>query len=105
MRIFSVQYHAEPLPGSEEFETCGGAYVNCWIEATSADAALKMTSATVADSGWTIVSVEEECVEVTEDSYADDEEGLEYFRQAVSDGECYVFYEWPLEPQQGDEIH
>lgn len=97
MTIFFAQYHAVPLPHSEQYAECGGAYVNCWLEAASEDEAHKMASALIHGRGWQILSVEEECREVTQASYADNEEGKEHYDQAVLDGECYVFHQWPVD--------
>lgn len=105
MPIFYIQYKAEPTPESEEFETAGGAFVNCWVKIDSARKAQEQASAAIKESGWTILGVEEQCRELTEDYYSESDEGLEHFRQAVSDGECYVFHQWPLEPQEGDDVH
>jgi len=105
MTIYYVQYEAEPLPESEDFETCGGAYVNCWVKAKSQTEAQRAASAAIGDAGWRILCVEEECCEVSETRYSEDEEGCEYYQQAVSDGECYVFHQWSVEPQEGDDVH
>lgn len=97
MTIFFAQYEAVPLPHSEQYAECGGAYVNCWLQAASEDEAYKMASTLIHGRGSKIVSVEEGCREVTQASYADDEEGKEYYEQAVLDGECYVFHQWPVD--------
>jgi hypothetical protein len=105
MAIFYIQYEAIPAPGSEHFETAGGAYVNCWVKVDSRREAQEQTSNAIAESGWRILGVEEQCREVTEDSYSDDDEGLDHYREAVVNAECYVFHQWPIEPQEGDDVH
>lgn len=105
MPIYYVQYEAVPAPGSEDFGTAGGAYVNCWVKAKSERAAREQSSAVVTDSGWTILAVEEQCREVTEFCYSSSDEGLEHYRQADVDGECYVFHQWPMESLKGDDVH
>jgi hypothetical protein len=105
MPIFFVQYHAEPTPESEAFEECGGAYVNCWVTAISEEEARKTATAAIQESKWKILSMEEACREVTEEHYSGDEESLEHYRQAALDGECYVYYQWPNEPQEEDVPH
>jgi hypothetical protein len=105
MPVFYVQYEASPSPGSENFETAGGAFVNCWVKATSKRKACEEASAAIKESGWTILAVEEQCREVDDGTYAGDAEGLEYYRQAVVDGECYVYHMWPVEAQEGDDVH
>ena len=65
----------------------------------------RVTSDAIGEAGWRVLSVEEECCEVSEDWYSEDEEGREYYQQAISEGNCYVFYQWPVEPQEGDDVH
>jgi hypothetical protein len=98
MPIFYIQYEAIPAPGSEHFETAGGAYVNCWVKVGAEREAQERTSNAIAESGWQILGVEELCREVTEDSYSDNDEGLDRYREAVVNAECYVFHVWPVEP-------
>jgi hypothetical protein len=105
MTIYYMLYEAEPLPKSEDFETCGGAYVNCWVRAESQREAEGKAFTAIEEAGWKILCVEEECCEVTESWYSEDEEGREHYEQAVADGECYVFHQWPLEPQEGVDVH
>lgn len=100
--IFYLQYEATPHPESVHFEACGGAYVNCWVNAASAPLAHKIAARAIVDNGWMIVSIEERGYEVTEQWYTDDYEMLEYFEQAVNDGECYVFNQWPVEVRGSD---
>jgi hypothetical protein len=66
MTIYYIQYEAEPLPHSKEFATCGGAYVNCWVQADSATQAISAASSAIEGAGWRFLCVEEECREVTE---------------------------------------
>jgi hypothetical protein len=105
MIIFYTQYKAVPLPESEEFEVCGGAYINCWLKAQSEQEASNVACALLRDRGWKVVSVEEECRQVTASAYTEDAEGREYYDEAVTDGECYVFHQWPVDPQEDDDVH
>jgi hypothetical protein len=105
MSVFCVQYEVAPSLGSANLETAGGAYVNCWVEASSEREARGQTSAAIEESGWTILAIEEQCREVTDGECAEGDEGLEHYRQAVMDGECYVFHQWPVETQEGDDVH
>ena len=105
MTIFYTQYEAVPLPESNEFGECGGAYVSCWLKARSKQEASDLASALLKDRGWKAVSVQEECREVTAAVYTEDEEGRGYYEQAATDGECYVFHQWPVDPQEDDDVH
>ena len=98
MTILYARYGAVPLPESEDFGECGGAYINCWLRASSASQASEMASALIRQRLWRIVSVEEEIREVKGDLFSsDDEEGGGYYEQALADGECYVFHRWPVD--------
>jgi len=103
--IFYIQYRATPNPESEAFGECGGAYANCWIKADSEIQAKTIATKTIEETNWKIVSVEEDCREVTEEYYSENPKGLEYYRQATLDGECYVYHQWPNEPQEQDAVH
>jgi hypothetical protein len=97
MTVFYLQFEAAPHPLSEHFAQCGGAYVNCWVNASTVPQAQKLATNAIVENGWLIVGVEERGYEVTEQWYLDDDETLEYFEQANTDGECYVFHQWPVE--------
>lgn len=40
---------------------------------------------------------------VDEKSYADNPDGLQYFRQAETDSACLVVHEWPVREETKDE--
>jgi len=100
MPIYFLQYEARPSPESNDFEKYGGGFVNCWVKSKSPDEARKQTVKTISENKWQIVSVEEDCREVSEDSYTEDDDGLERYQQAAIDGECYVFHTWSNGPQE-----
>lgn len=105
MPIFYCQYQAVPTSQSEEFGDSGGAYVNCWVKADSAMQAREIAMQTIEATNWRVASVEEECREVTEEDFSENEAGLKYYRQATLDGECYVYHQWPKEPPEEDIVH
>ena len=105
MTIFYTLYEAIPLPESEEFEVCGGAYVSCWLKAQSEEEASRLALAVIHERGWKVVSVEEECWEVTAVIYSDDDESRGFYDQAVSEGECCVFHLWPIDDQESGDVH
>ena len=105
MPIFYFQYQALPTLQSEAFEDSGGAYVNCWVKADSEMQAREIATKAIEANNWRIVSVEEECREVTEEDFSENEKSLEYYLQATIDGECYVYHQWPNESQEGDIVH
>lgn len=103
--IFHIQFEAIPSPESDDFDGCGGAFVNCWIRTDSEASAVEHASQAIRENRWTVVSVSEECGEVMETDYVSDESGMEYFRSAVRDGNCCVYHQWPNEPQEEDHVH
>ena len=105
MTIFFSRYEAIPLPEAEDFAVCGGAYINCWIQAQSEEEASELAAVVIHERGWKVVSVDEECREVDESLYAEDDKHREYYDQAVLDGGCYVFHQWPVDDQDGAEMH
>jgi hypothetical protein len=105
MAIFHVQYLAEPEREAKEFGSSGGACINCRVRATSVTEAQEIAIAAIRESHWRVLSVEEDCLEVTEDLYSGSEESLECFRQATLNGEYYVYHQWPNEPQDDDVVH
>ena len=105
MPIYFIQYEARPTPESDDFVKSGGGFVNCWVKSNSSDEAKKVAVKAINENSWQIVAVEEDCREVSEDSYSEEKEGLEHYEQATLDGECYVFHTWRNEPQQESERH
>jgi hypothetical protein len=105
LRVFHLQFEAIPTPESDDAEHCGGAFVNCWIRADNGEEAMELASQAVRENLWRILEVSEECGEVTESDYESDEEGMSYFREALHQGECFVYHQWPNEPQEGDVVH
>ncbi|MFL1485100.1 hypothetical protein ACJO3T_13515 [Marinobacter sp. LN3S78] len=105
MTIFYVEYHVEPLPESGDFGSCGGAYASCWVNAESPEAATQTARSVITCMDWRIVNTELECRVVDEQWYQNEDEGLECYAQALEDGECYVFHQWPCEPQEDDTVH
>jgi hypothetical protein len=103
--IYYFQYQAVPALQSEALEDSGGAYINCWVKADSEMHAREIATQAIEATNWRIVSVEEECREVTEEDFSENAKGLEYYRQAIVDGECYVYHQWPNESQEGDIVH
>jgi hypothetical protein len=103
MKLYFLTYLARPKVGSESFESYDGAYINCWINAESEAQAAGHASASIARAGWVVESLEQSSI-VTREDYADDNEGLQYFEQALIDKELYVFHTWPSSPQEDDSV-
>lgn len=92
-------FNVRPKPGTKEASECGGAFVNCWIQRPTEDEASERARFMLESNNW-IVNELKESREVTEDYYEDESEGMEYFKQALIDGEVLVINSFPLETQE-----
>jgi hypothetical protein len=100
MDIYNFTFLATPTPDAKEFDTSGGAYVDCWIQSGDRDQAEERATALIYDYGWSVESLEDEAV-VTIADYTEDAENRQFFEQALSEGEVLVFHTWP--PGEGEE--
>lgn len=103
--MYFIQYEIRPVPGSELFAEVGGAVANCFVAASSEEKAKELALLNFKDNGWEVVTIEDGPFLVYREHYLDNLEWLEWFDQAVQDGEYYVFHEWPPESQEDDQVH
>jgi hypothetical protein len=102
-RLFLVTIAARPHEESSHFADVGGAYVSCWLDVESEQAAVAQAEAEVLKASWVPDSIETVVV-VTREDYAEDDPSLQYFEQALLDKVVLVFQMWPNEPQEDDTI-
>lgn len=102
-QMFFVQYEVRPLPHNEVYAEVGGAYANCFLLAESEAHAEELARRNFSENLWEIVSLEEPASLASRSDLAD--EWLEWYDEAEREGECYVFHEWPNEPQDEDAVH
>ncbi len=103
--IFFIQYELAPAAHTPLFAEVGGAVVNCFVVAASGEAAAAQALAHFRESDWRVMTQEEAPRPVARENYTDDPEWLAFFDTARQEGACYVYYEWPAEPQAGDAVH
>ena len=103
MEIFYLQYEASPTIESDIYNDVGGAYINCWIKTDSLQSAMKIAEKDIKNNRWVVHNLED-LGSVTNDNYDEDDNALEYYQQALMDGEVYVYHSWPNEQQDG-EVH
>ena len=104
--IFFIEYEVRPNSGTKAFEEFGGAFVNCYVQASSEAEATAFAQAEMTESGWSVIAVEETPAQLDRDYLVNNNpDGLRYFDQAVLDGECYVFHTWGIESQEDDVVH
>jgi hypothetical protein len=104
MAIYFLRYECSPSPSSEIVEEIGGAYVNCWVQASSADSARASAENVLVEAEWEIRNLEE-ARSVCEADYSNDDDAIEYYKQALVDGEVYVCHTWPNAPQDDEAVH
>ena len=90
-----LQFEATPRPEHPEASKLGGAFVNCWVVAPSASEAEALARVYMREQLWDIESLAEYYVN-DRALYDDDSTGLQYFEQALIDGEVYVFHTYPI---------
>jgi hypothetical protein len=86
-----IQIEARQTPGYPHEKRYAGACIDCYIKDQTATNALHIAKGWIADNGWDVVAVEEQR-EIAEEDYAEDSEGREYVRQALTDEEVFVYY-------------
>ncbi len=94
MPMYLVEIHALPSPAAV-LEDPEGAYVNCWIEAADLGEAVCRALAEIARAGWEPEAIRHGAIITREDYAGDDDDGLEYFEQALIDKAVCVFYTYP----------
>lgn len=97
MPMYLVEVHARPDSGQHAQEF-GGAYVNCWIEASDLGDAVRCALAEIERAGWMPDEVRRAAI-TTRDAYTGDDDGLEYYEQALIDRVVCVFHTYPLEDE------
>jgi hypothetical protein len=100
MNIYLVQLEAIPHIDNPESEECVGAFVNCWVKSINIKLALNKAKKFVSNQGWEVKSIEDQFI-ASRDMYIgeteEDEELLECFDEAMSDGISAIFYTYTSE--------
>jgi len=97
VEIFYLQIESVPSSKSEDYKEAGGAFISCWVKADTIENARKKAVSSIEDNSWVVVDVQESYI-VSAETYENGNEALEYFNQAVTDGEVYSYHLWPNEP-------
>ncbi|MEQ9207880.1 MAG: hypothetical protein RLN78_10980 [Phycisphaerales bacterium] len=95
MPMYFFSFHSIPLKPEDKLEF-GGAYVNCWIQDSSIGKAEERARAVVECNEWSITNQDNDSYETTRDHWIGDAQ-LEYYDQALIDGEVWVFHTYPVE--------
>jgi hypothetical protein len=103
-KMYFMMYEVLPLPENQEYQTVGGAYANCFVRAEGPKQAMNLATENFKDNHWRILSLEEGPGIKSRELYLEKPEILERYDAAVENGECYVFHQWPNEPQDEDVV-
>ena len=93
--MYHFLFEAHPKPDTEAAKSCGGAFVNCWIDFRDQWGADQLARILIENEGWVI----DKCVEVKSPDREDYEssdlrESLELFDEALANGWSCVFNCW-----------
>ncbi len=92
--MFFVQFQATPRKTARTAPEAAGAYINCWIERSTLDDAIRVAQAVIAAEGW-ITDQPEEAYAVDANTYPLGKSGRDYYLQARMDKEVFVYYTYP----------
>ena len=98
--MYLLRYRAKPKPDHAQVGEIGGAYINCWMDLDSMEAAKAQAMDTINEEGWTVDSLD--VAEVVLRSTCDEKNGT-YFDQALIDKTVLVFHTWPIDAPDGGE--
>jgi hypothetical protein len=107
--VFMVRLEASPEPGSDDFGSAGGAYVNCYVDADDLRTAELRAIALIEQHGWRPQRFDTwqlTCVDCAGDAPPDYDgpSARELVEQARIDGECCIFHTFPIDaPDARDE--
>jgi hypothetical protein len=100
MPMFFFQFEVRPKGTHPKRKQIGGAIVNCWILRDTQSQAEAVARGWIGDEDWRITSVEEACL-MTRERQAEHPTGMQYFEQAETDREVFVFHNWPVDAPDG----
>ena len=101
MTMFFLTFLAVPTSDAKEFHGAGGAYVSCWIQSGDRYTAEQRARDLIQEYGWSVEGLEEGAI-VTSADYDRDDEDLQFYEQALTEGEVLVFNTWPRGEEDGE---
>ena len=102
MAIYYIMIEAAPNNSNPESKEFGGAYVNCWVKATTQKEALKKAKEYIKDENWMFIK-NEDIWEAQRQSYIDLPESLECYDEACKIGLSAIFNTWPIDEDNNNE--
>lgn len=86
---------ATPNRNNPENKEFGGAYVNCWVKATTKNHALSIVKKYIDEENWLFVKTKDIFI-AQRHLYLDEPDSLECYDEACKKGLSAIFYTWPI---------
>ena len=96
MTIYYLMIEAIPCRNNPESKEFSGAFVNCWVKASTQKDALKRVQEFIKNENWIFMKVED-IWEAQRQSYIDLPDSLECYDEACEIGLSAVFNTWPID--------
>ncbi len=93
--IWLLTYEVAPDPKNPDFRSVGGAYVNCWIRASSQADAAEIAGRQLSETQWSIVELTE-AKPVNPEAEQYPPASMRMIEQAQIDGAVFLFNKWPM---------
>ena len=102
MAIYYLMIEATPGSSNPESKEFGGAFVNCWIKATTKKDALKRAKEYITEENWMFIKAEEIWV-AHRKNYIDLPDSLECYDEACETGFSAIFNTWSIDENNNNE--
>ncbi len=101
MVIYYLMIEAVPSRNNPESNEFGGAYINCWVKASTQKDALNRAKDYINGENWTYIKTED-IWEAQRLSYIDLPDSLECYDEACKNGLSAIFNTWPVGEDNAD---
>jgi hypothetical protein len=95
--MFFLRYVAPPGQTHPERAVLGDAYICCWVDRKTLATADRVARRQIKRKKWEILERDAR-EKVTEQDYEEGDDWLDFYRQALTDGDVYVFHTSPRYP-------
>ena len=95
MPIYYLMIEAIPSRSNPESKALGGAYLNCWVKASSPKDALNKAKEYIDRENWVFIKTEDIWI-ARRHLYVDLPESLECYEEACKYGLSVIFNTWPI---------
>lgn len=103
--MYRLKLHVIPDSGSVEYCDIGGAYVVCYVPASSAEIAIQKATEYVSSEKWVVLQIEETPTQIKEDQESISREEQDHLQEAREEGGCYIFHSYPAGHDEEDTVH